>query len=140
MSHRGVVAILTNAARSKVLLQQKDANYAPHPRGYSFFGGAIDPGEDRDEAMVRELREELGEEATILPAPTFLWVDDVPPNPFRLAVYEIVVDDAVLVRLAESPVLEGERAVLVDRSDLASMDFIWGLAAVAERYLRDTQT
>lgn len=56
---RGVSAILINPA-GQVLLQQRDDNPAiRYPAHWSLFGGTIEDGESPDEAVAREVREEI---------------------------------------------------------------------------------
>ena len=136
--HHGVVAIITDPERARFVLQQKDADYRPSPRGFSFFGGAVEPGEALAEALDRELREELGgvAERLIAAGSRHVLTETVSPG-FELSLFEIVVAPDVLDTLAASPVLEGERALLVDREGLATTRLIWDLDTLARRYLAD---
>jgi 8-oxo-dGTP pyrophosphatase MutT (NUDIX family) len=140
--HSGVGALVTNQARTRFFVQQKDTNYTPHPMGYSFFGGAVDAGESTDVAIVRELREELGDaaEALVVAGPTLQFVEVVGPAGFDFALYEVVLADEVLEGLANVPVHEGERGALVERAQLAQLPFIWGLEQVVARYLSGATT
>lgn len=46
--------------KNKFLLQLRDANIAiPYPNTWSLFGGGVDDGENFNEALIRELEEEL---------------------------------------------------------------------------------
>ncbi len=56
-SPRGVVAVVLKGGRFLVIRR------SPHvvaPWAYCFPGGAIEPGESEEQALVREIREELG--------------------------------------------------------------------------------
>jgi 8-oxo-dGTP diphosphatase len=43
-----------------VLHHRDDKAWIPHPGCWSLFGGAVEPGEDPHDTVVRELEEELG--------------------------------------------------------------------------------
>ena len=135
--HRSVGVIARNHAATRFYVQQKDAAYRPHPRGYSLFGGAIEPGEAPLEALARELDEELGGAAQLLLAAGPLLVSEtrVGPSEFQFALFEVVLDDARLDTLAHTPVYEGERGAVVTREQLLALPFIWGLGAVVRAYL-----
>lgn len=135
--HRSVGVIARNRAATRFYVQQKDAAYRPHPRGYSLFGGAIEPGETPLEALARELDEELGGAAQLLLAAGPLLVSEsrVGPSEFQFALFEVVLDDARLDTLAHTPVYEGERGAVVTREQLLALPFIWGLGAVVRAYL-----
>ncbi|GEM_PF-1737805 len=141
--HRGVGAVVTTAHRTLFFVQQKDARYPDYPLGYSFFGGAIDAHEEIGEALARELREELGAPASALIAagPRHLLTTTIHPERapqsggFEFSLFEICIDQPTLEALALTPVLEGERGVLVDRGQLRALPFIWGLETVAFTYL-----
>lgn len=135
--HHGVVAIVTNPQRMRFFIQQKDEGYLPFPLGYSLFGGAVEAGESIDEALARELREELGAEAERLLAAeiTLVFTERPLAAGFELSLFEIVVDGRGLESLAEVPVLEGRRGVVLDRQALQATPLIWGLGAVVDAYL-----
>ncbi|MFO7566583.1 MAG: NUDIX domain-containing protein [Enhygromyxa sp.] len=138
MAHHGVGVLVTNHARTRFCVQQKDRDYTPHPRGYSLFGGALDPGEDPAEGLARELHEELGAAAAerlIAAGLRAVLTTTVEPFGFVYSLFEVAIDDPLLDRLAAAPVLEGERAAVVEREQLLSLPFIWGLEAVLAAYL-----
>ena len=53
-------AIILNN-RNDVLLQKKDLSYQWFPGKWCLFGGGMELGEDTEEALRRELREEIGD-------------------------------------------------------------------------------
>ena len=133
---RGVGAVVTNRQRTRFFVQQKDAEYPDYPLGYSFFGGGVEGEEQPRAALERELVEELGRAATLLPQPTVPVVDSIlePPG-VHYYLFELEVEDTVLDRLAEAEVFEGERGVVVCRSELLELAFIWGLGRIVRMYL-----
>jgi 8-oxo-dGTP pyrophosphatase MutT (NUDIX family) len=135
--HHGVGVIVRNPAATRFYVQQKDADYRPHPRGYSLFGGAVEPGETLEAALARELNEELGAAAQLLLAagPALVSEARLGPSEFHFSLFEVVLDDTQLDALARAPVYEGERGVLVSREQLRELPFVWGLAAVVLAYL-----
>lgn len=135
--HHGVVALVTNPARTRFFIQQKDEGYRPFPLGYSLFGGAIEAGEEPEEALARELREELGEAAERLLAAEITAVFAAWPlaTGFVVSLFEVVIDAERLEALAEVPVLEGKRGVVIDRVALGATPLVWGLHAVVAAYL-----
>lgn len=136
-AHRSVGVIVRNPAATRFYVQQKGAAYRPHPRGYSLFGGAIEPDESPLEALARELDEELGEAAQLLLAarPVLVSETRVGPSEFSFSLFEVVLADALLDTLARAPVYEGERGAVVSRQQLRALPFIWGLQAVVLAYL-----
>lgn len=55
---QSVSAILVNP-RGEILLQQRDDRVKHFPLCWTTFGGAVEPGETPDEALKRELLEEI---------------------------------------------------------------------------------
>src|SRR6476661_7003170 len=55
-----VVVIFLVDARGRVLLQERDEHAPVAPDQWGIVGGHVDPGEDRVQAMRRELLEETG--------------------------------------------------------------------------------
>lgn len=58
MSHEIVAALIIRSGR--ILLGHRSAARAFYPDVWDLFGGHIEPGEAREQALVRELQEELG--------------------------------------------------------------------------------
>ncbi len=61
-TRRGAVAVVVRGGR---LLVIRRSVHVEAPRTYCFPGGAIEPGETEQQALIREIREELG--ATVHP-------------------------------------------------------------------------
>lgn len=72
-----VVAALIRDEEQRFLICQRPAHKA---RGllWEFVGGKVEPGETREEALIRECREELA--ITLSVGPVFLEVDHVYPD------------------------------------------------------------
>jgi 8-oxo-dGTP pyrophosphatase MutT (NUDIX family) len=137
--HRGVGVIATNPARTRFLVQRKDASYPRFPRGYSLFGGAVEPGESDAAALVRELHEELGDasaRALVDAGPREIETFALGERRFAFVLFEIVVADDMLDLIASRPVFEGERAEVVARSELVGLPWVWSLAQVLAAYVR----
>ncbi len=71
-----VVAALV-VENGKFMICQRPAHKA---RGllWEFVGGKVEPGETREQALIRECREELG--VTVAPGPVYMTVDHVYPD------------------------------------------------------------
>ena len=59
---RVVAAIIRD--RGRIFATQR--GYGPHKDGWEFPGGKIEPGETPEEALVREIREELHAEIEVI--------------------------------------------------------------------------
>lgn len=61
IEQRHAVSALLVAPDGRVLLQQRDDKPTiPYPGAWTFFGGAVENGESADQAVTREIQEELG--------------------------------------------------------------------------------
>lgn len=130
-AHHGVVLVLTNPNRTHFLLQRKDANYPHFPRGYSFFGGALEDCESEEVGLERELVEEFPEDVFPLLAGHRQRIFSGPIHTdsfhFEISLFETILSLKQLKEIATSPVLEGESADLIQREELAQVSFVWGL-------------
>jgi len=143
--HHGVGAIITTPDRSLCYVQQKDQTYPFEDfRGsYSFWGGAIEDGEERYQALERELQEEIPDFADILSAAetneinTYKVQNDL-VGEFKFTLYEIIVPKKILTSLSGTTVQEGI-GVSTQRDSLASLKWILGLEHVVEDYLKRLQ-
>ena len=137
--HHGAVVIITNADRTRFVVQEKDDSYTAHPNGISLFGGSLEREESPREAMGRELVEETHQ--TVCPAVTGalqeLWTQEVPCGgiAYTLTVFESVVSESEITRIVAAPVGEGRCARELARTAFVDVDWVWGLEVVAQRYL-----
>jgi 8-oxo-dGTP diphosphatase len=78
MLHEVVAALIIQS--HKILLGQRSATRRFYPGVWDVFGGHIEPGEQQQQTLVRELQEELG----ITPTQwKYLETIAVPPSAFR---------------------------------------------------------
>ena len=132
-NHRGVAAIITDG--TAYVLQQKDAGYTDHPHGYSWFSGAMEPDETPDQAIRRELREELPSAAETLinsirrPHKVQTIIADYKGERhlYPLHVFFCDVSTDFLGSYRTWEVTEGARALVALRPDLDKLDWVWGL-------------
>jgi len=85
-----VGALLVNQDDEILLQLRDDKPDLLYPNMWTLFGGAVEPGEDRDQAILRELQEEL--ELTI---DLTFWCEYV--CPVRTQVGEIVVKNNIYI-------------------------------------------
>jgi 8-oxo-dGTP pyrophosphatase MutT (NUDIX family) len=139
--HHGVGVLFVDPLRGLYLLQQKDAHYLPCPYGFSLFGGAVEPGETPEQAAYREVGEELNPNLAaeaFRSAPSAVFAGELTEGgqSWHMTVLEQRVDSGFFDRLASSPVREGRGSVVVERSALRSLKWIWRLDRALEAYLR----
>ncbi|MEU6404726.1 NUDIX domain-containing protein [Streptomyces sp. NPDC046985] len=117
-----------------VLHLRDDKSWIPHPGRWSLFGGALEPGEQPAETVVRELREELGlDDAVCRP----LWrVVDVGGDGRLLTVFEA----RTRVRPADMNLTEGQALRAFDRDTALTLRLAPFCRRVLERYDPERRT
>jgi 8-oxo-dGTP pyrophosphatase MutT (NUDIX family) len=139
--HHGVGIIVTDSNKDWFYIQQKDDTYPfiEYRLCYSFFGGAIEAGENELGALERELSEELEPEAA-------QWIRQVCNKVFDAEIttsresYHFTLFEAVLPKydledLAKLPVKEGASR-LVSRKEINKLKFVHNLKVVLDKYLK----
>lgn len=58
MSHEVVAALIIQS--QKILLGQRSSTRQYYPNVWDVFGGHVEPGEEQEQTLVREMQEELG--------------------------------------------------------------------------------
>ncbi|MFT5647483.1 MAG: hypothetical protein ACI976_002175 [Aureispira sp.] len=140
--HKGVGLLISNTDQTQFFVQIKDEQYPYEAwRGAcSFWGGAIETGEDELTAVERELEEEIPDAARLLNHISktklnhYLIDNKTVIQPFSLTVFEAVVSTQELQQLAQTRVLEG-RALVLSKTDLLKRKWIWGMDFILKEYL-----
>lgn len=140
--HQGVGLLISNTDQTQFFVQIKDELYPYEAwRGAcSFWGGAIETGEDELTAVERELEEEIPDAVRLLKhipktkINHYLIDNKTVIQPFSLTVFEAVVSTQELQQLAQTRVLEG-RALLLSKTDLLKRKWIWGMDFILKEYL-----
>ena len=109
-----VAAIITR--ENKILATQR--GYGDFKDGWEFPGGKVEPGETAEQAIVREIREELG--ADIKVTGFLTTVEHDYPN------FHLLMDcfRAELMEGSEMTLLEHEAAKWLDIKDIDSVDWL----------------
>lgn len=108
----------------------------PFPHHWDLFGGHVDPGETVEEALVRELKEELGMELTeyeflgTFPCPE----GDSVPN------VKYVFKASITAELNELTLYEGEKLAYFTPEEILDQKFSSSLGAVLKSYLEGIDT
>ena len=141
--HEGVGLLISNSDQTQFFVQIKDAQYLYEAwRGAcAFWGGAMEPEDERElTAVERELEEEIPDAALLLKhipknkIQRYLIKNKTVTRPFYLTVFEAVVTTEVLLQIAQTKVLEGE-GLLLSKDDLLERKWIWGMDFILKEYL-----
>jgi tryptophan synthase alpha chain len=133
---RHVVSVLPVTPDGRVLLQQRDDKPGiPYPGAWTFFGGAVEPGETPAQAIVREVREELD---TALPM-RFWHTYSCPvrsiPGELDVRVHVFVGE---LTQPVESLTLyEGQAMALYDAEAARGLELGFGKTPVLHRFFAE---
>jgi 8-oxo-dGTP diphosphatase len=113
--------------RGRILLQLRDdKSDIPFPNRWGTFGGAIEPGETPEQAIVRELEEELGYELT-----NFSYLGNFPYDGYEIHMYCKTDPD---LRLADLSVKEGQRAEFLSLEEVRQVDCAFNCREIVEFY------
>ena len=136
VNQKHMVSVIPYNARGGVLLQQRD--HAPgilYPGCWTIFGGAVEPGETFDEAIHREIGEELGIDFAVE-----VWYDYVCPVRSIPGELDVIVHvyAGALDRPRESLTLyEGQAMGWFEASGVAALHFGFEKKPVVLKFLRE---
>ena len=96
---RKATACIIKNNKEEVLLQKKTLDYPVYPGGWTFFGGQVESNESVNNAITRELKEEIG----IKISPKFLFSSNYPLNnkPNEVHVFLASLNDLSKISLKE---------------------------------------
>jgi 8-oxo-dGTP diphosphatase len=121
-------SLVLDNGRGGLLLQLRDKKETiQYPDCLGTFGGDIERGETPEQAIVRELREELNYD---LKNPEYL--GNFPFNRYPIHVFRKVDPNIT----ADMRVNEGQRAVLVSSDQIKRLKFAFNCREIVEFYFR----
>ena len=132
---RAVCGVILYTDDGRVLLQQRDDNpEIPYPGYWTFFGGALEAGETPDEAMRRELLEELE-----LQLPFTYWMDYI--CPVRSKPGGVTTRNYMYVARLDRPIEtltlhEGQALRLFTPQEAWGLDLAYAQSVILRMYLR----
>lgn len=144
MVKQGVGVLITNENKSKFFLQVKNETY-PHKEfvnKLSFWGGRVERGEELDQALHRELQEELHDDSykiiqnkiKRLKTYTIKTRKGIFPLKYNFTFYQATVTDSEIEFISSKPVYEG-LAKTISLEEFRNSQFIWNLDIVKQDFL-----
>jgi 8-oxo-dGTP diphosphatase len=131
MRDRSVAEALIINNKGEILLQKKTVGYPIYPSGgWSFFGGEVDEGEEAEETLKRELKEELG---FIVDEFKFLYSEDYCVDgkcSGKRNVFEVKFNG----KLSDLRLTEGGGFAFFDKSELKHIKILPVEICVLEKY------
>lgn len=146
MVKQGVGVLISNKSANKFFLQVKNETY-PHKEfvnQLSFWGGRVEKGEELDEALHRELKEELHDDSykiiqnkiKRLKTYTIKSRKGIFPIKYNFTFYHATVSDSEIELISNKPVYEGLSRT-VDLDELKDSKFIWNLDVVKQDFIEN---
>jgi mutator protein MutT len=124
-SPRGPTVILLNRHGEVLLVLRDDKPEIPYPNTWALLGGYIEPGETPEQALRRELREEIGVElAGAQLFREYRWPECT----------EFIFWHRLDIDPDATPLNEGQRLAYFRREQLAALDFASHYGAVLEDF------
>lgn len=131
---RQVCGVILYNAAGEVLLQQRDDKPDLRYAGYwTFFGGAVEDGEHPDDAIVRELAEELALEGV---TPRLWHQYECPARtvPGEVMTYNFMYHAPLPVPLESLTLYEGQAMRFFPRDEALKLDLAFMQTPILQRY------
>lgn len=114
-------------SRREMLLQLKDPEYPWNPNQWGFFGGKVEEGENPDEALNRELGEEMGQKRlleNISHFGNFPFMDTHVNGTMRQGLINVYSADFI-GSVSDIRLKEGKGFAFLSRQEMDRYDIVW---------------
>lgn len=129
-----VGAIIVDNDKKAILLQQRDSRPANYPLCWTLFGGGVEEGETAQEAVERELKEEIG-----LEKDKILSIQEVQTNDQENTnvqyIYEVVLKPEVVIEDLKLSEGNDMRFFVKEKIFNSNLQFAFNIKTVLENYL-----
>lgn len=130
-----VTAILQNPRREVLLHQRDEKPGLPFAGYWSMLGGKIEEGESPQEAMQRELLEEIS-----VTVPTVFWKVYDRPISETLTIVQYVFTGQIHYALSEMVLMEGQDLKYFSAEALLSLPIAFGFDALLAEFFAQRET
>lgn len=140
---RKVSVIIFYNTQGKILLQGRSGEVSKSGEEWGFFGGSIDEGETPEQAIIREVKEELNydlEEFTKIGEYDNQYFNQKQKNHGKI--YRMIFVSPLNDRIIDSKVIEGDESKLFTTKDAKELKLIPGdekVIEIFENYLKKTK-
>ena len=126
-----VVGAIIRNTNNEYLLQQRDEHAPSFKHHWTLFGGQVEDGEKPEDALLRELSEEIYLKPDIIDSITLIQTN-VNDDGVTQYIFEIITN----AQITDLVLSEGETMAYIAESSLFARNFAFNIKEVFEKYIK----